>query len=381
MSPSIDHKERAHSHVGASSASRWWYCPGSVRLTKDLPDVSSPFAEEGTRAHELADYCLQTGVTDMMSTDAREHEHWTEEMAEHLQIYLDTVWGYRTPGSILEVERRFHLSMIDEGAFGTNDAMVYIPETGVLTIIDLKYGAGVPVEVENNKQLLYYALGAATSKHNYPLTKVEMVIVQPRCPHPDGPVRKWSIDAGDLLEWAGDLKEAIDRTKEPDAPLVPGSHCRWCKAAGFCEKFAEESMAAAKMDFDEPSEMSPTELADTLEKASHIESWIKSVRAYAYDQAMKGEPPKGFKLVKKRPTRKWIDESGAIKFMRARGFDSNDIMHHKFKSPAQIEKLVAKDDREALADYQEKESSGLTLVSVHDRRAAVTPNAADDFAD
>lgn len=51
----------AHAQLGPSGASRWMACPGSVRLSAGLPDESSPFAEEGTKAHELAEICLKQG--------------------------------------------------------------------------------------------------------------------------------------------------------------------------------------------------------------------------------------------------------------------------------------------------------------------------------
>lgn len=47
-----------HALLSPSSAHRWCNCPGSVALTKDLPNVSSPYAEEGTRAHRLAELAL-----------------------------------------------------------------------------------------------------------------------------------------------------------------------------------------------------------------------------------------------------------------------------------------------------------------------------------
>lgn len=88
--------EIAHAILGASSASRWLNCPGSVRLTKDLPDQSSPYAALGSAAHELCDICLNDG------SDAASHtgEHITAkgeefevdaEMASAVQIYLDYV--------------------------------------------------------------------------------------------------------------------------------------------------------------------------------------------------------------------------------------------------------------------------------------------------
>lgn len=362
------HSNRSHSTIGASSASRWWACPGSVRLAAGVESKSSVYAEEGTKAHELAESLLRAGT-------------W-ETDDEAVQVYLDAVKQAikdAGPDYEFEIENRFALHLIDEDAYGTNDAMIYSPERRHLHILDYKHGAGVPVEAEGNKQLLYYALGAATAKHNRPLETITMTIVQPRCEHPDGYVRSWTVGVDYLLEWAGELKEAVERTKDPNAPLVSGEHCRWCPAKGFCEKYRNDAIEAARMDFSDPSELSPVELADLLEKATLIENWIRDVRAYAYDQAMAGNPPRGMKLVAKRPTRKWVDEKGVGLFMHKRGFENGDIYEFKLKSPAQIEKLLDKQDRDFLDTFVVKESSGLTLVPAHDKRPAVTPDAASDF--
>src|SRR3546814_5131839 len=83
-----------------------------------------------------------------------------EEMVEAVQVFLDTIRRDYKPGDVLVVEQRFDLSSWYPGLFGTCDAVLYRPSTGELRVYDLKYGRGVPVEVERNRQELYYGLGA-----------------------------------------------------------------------------------------------------------------------------------------------------------------------------------------------------------------------------
>ena len=42
--------------LSASSAHRWLACPPSAMLEKELPDETTVYAEEGSVAHEVAEY-------------------------------------------------------------------------------------------------------------------------------------------------------------------------------------------------------------------------------------------------------------------------------------------------------------------------------------
>ncbi|MDU2112484.1 MAG: DUF2800 domain-containing protein, partial [Clostridiales bacterium] len=44
-----------HALLSASSASRWINCPPSARLTENIKEETSVYAEEGSLAHELAE--------------------------------------------------------------------------------------------------------------------------------------------------------------------------------------------------------------------------------------------------------------------------------------------------------------------------------------
>lgn len=45
-----------HAVLSASSAHRWLECPPSAMLEKELPDETTVYAEEGSVAHEVAEY-------------------------------------------------------------------------------------------------------------------------------------------------------------------------------------------------------------------------------------------------------------------------------------------------------------------------------------
>src|SRR3546814_20089413 len=108
---------------------------------------------------------------------------------------------YYNPWDWLVGEPRFYLSSWYPGLFWTCDAVLYRPATGELRVYDLKYGSGVPVEVERNSQELYYGLGTPMAEPGRLVNTVEIVIVQPRAPPRAGPGRRWENTGSATLEW------------------------------------------------------------------------------------------------------------------------------------------------------------------------------------
>ena len=165
-------------------------------------------------------------------------------MADGVQVYVDAVRAELEPGDLLLVEQPFSLDQLRPPGemFGTADAVIYKPKLRRLLVFDLKYGAGVVVEAVGNPQGRYYGLGACMALADRPVSEVEIVIVQPRAPHPAGPIRRETISAFELVEWSADLLEAAERTLDPEAPLVPGAWCRFCPAAGICPALREQAL-------------------------------------------------------------------------------------------------------------------------------------------
>ncbi|WP_158665247.1 DUF2800 domain-containing protein [Ensifer adhaerens] len=296
----------------------------------------------------------------------------------------------------LLVEQRFHLHELHSDLFGTSDAIVWQPSIERLSVIDLKYGAGVPVEVEDNPQLQYYALGALLANKQWKPREVEVVIVQPRCPHPDGPVRAQVLQVVDLLDFAADLVEAVKRTEEASAAclcadsgpleaqwqrmyLHAGDHCRFCPAAAICPAQKNKAQQLAKQAFAPGLPYDAQQLAETLEWLPVLEAWIKNTREFAYAEAEKGHDIPRHKLVEKRATRKWRSESDAAAvIVPIIGADA--AFEHKLMSPAAMEKCLPKDQRKILDDLCVKESSGHTLVHESDKREAIKEDAKSAFA-
>lgn len=388
------HETRAHSKLGASSAHRWGVCPGSIRLSEGQPNESTIYAAEGTAAHEVCDMCL-TNAQDAIEYVGRtitvgEFEFEVDEaMAEAVQVYLDAVREElaKSPDADAQllVEHKFDLSnVILPGMFGTNDAAVYHPSTRRLVVFDYKHGQGYAVEVEENPQLLYYGIGAATSGGRV-VEEVELVVVQPRAPHRHGPVRRWSTDYFGLLDFATTLRVLAEKTMDPNAALVSGSHCKFCPAAGICPQLEKDAIAAARADFaGMPSELPERDLAAILEKADLIEDWISAVRKHAFFTLDSGGEIEGYKLVAKKSNRKWTDENEDVLLSKLEllfGLDVDSVTRRKLLTPAQVEKLLGKEDKKSLAELYHKPDTGVTMARDTDPRPAVsaTRNALEEF--
>ncbi len=194
------HSERKHSKFSASGAERWFNCPGSVELSEGIPDTSSPWAEEGTEAHEMLEQILVASRTvgahrvfyPKFSRNRKFSEKQHYEMithGTHAANFILGMWG-STPGSELKVEERVYLDFIDEEAFGTLDSTL-VEVFGTLDIFDYKYGAGHAVSPIENLQMIFYALAVAY-KYHWNFKRIRIWIIQPRVRGYDGPAF-WEI--------------------------------------------------------------------------------------------------------------------------------------------------------------------------------------------
>lgn len=419
-----------HAKLGASNAERWLNCAGSAALIDSLPaperDRSSDYADEGSAAHALAEHALREGraARDFVGRLVWKPEGLDEyavlplesslrpdgsfevdaEMAEAVQVYLDEIAYHRArlPFADELIEERVYPLPSRPGQFGTADFVAFDPLEGELVVVDYKHGAGVVVEVAHNAQAMFYALGAL--RRFGAADRVTLVIVQPRAPHEDGPVRRWTVDSGYLLEWGEHLEAAAYLAETPDAPLRAGPWCEksFCAAAAICPALRERAYAVAESDFaaaplgdlvplDEPSRADvrlpdpedSDELARAMLLVPLLDFWARQVEGMAqrYLETGGGGPlADQFKLVRKRSTRKWVDEEAVRRTLESkRGVRKADYIEESLRSPAQLEKVPAI-GKKWVAKNCHKPEGGLTIVPVSDRRDAVAPSILTDFA-
>lgn len=405
-----------HSKIGASTCERWWNCPGSVRLVTECPKQKpSVYADEGTVAHLVGEWGLRTGrdaveyvgqkaiqIKDKDGDIKFEFDvpkgatrtgleiEVTDEMAEAVQMYLDTIRfdmeTYDLGVNDIKIEHRFHLTHIDQDAYGTNDCNLPVFLDKVI-VYDYKHGQGVAVDAEENKQLMYYALGAA-ELGDY--DTIEVVIVQPRAIHRDGPIRRWTLSIDDLRAFAEELKDKIAATRLPDADLNAGPWCKksFCPAMATCPAIRGSVGTEAALVFDKPltvlprpETLSPEMLRRILDAMPMAEAWLTSVWAYAEAKANNGEKILGYKLVQGREgNRKWNAEDQVI-LDRVDEMNS-DIIPYKevIKSPAVLEKEMGKKEFQIWLNRLTTRSPGkIIMVPENDPRKECGPEAIEVF--
>lgn len=378
----------AHSKLGASSAKRWMTCPGSNALIKQCPpDEGSVHAEAGTACHWV-------GETSLIATRERQHLDWRhyrgnlcpensvtidDDMIDAARTYHEYTVGI-AGGNLraLEIEKRFDLSWIFPGMFGTSDASVYDPTRKHLDVLDLKYGF-TPVDAFENPQGAFYAIGAAEPYWDEVET-ISFHVVQPRVSKNPS---VWTFSRAELHQWAQRFRAAAEATLEPDAPRTADEEgCRWCPAKMVCpEHKARTAKAAAdvKAVRELPvAGMTPQALADELALVREAEVWVKTrlmaLETYATMQAnVQGVVIPGHKLVAKRSIRAWRDADEAVEFLRLCGVPEDEIYESQLRSPAKLEKII---DSNVVKEYTVKPDNGVQLVAMTDSRPAVASSNA-----
>lgn len=338
-----------HALLGASSAARWIACPPSARATEHLPGETSKYAEEGTRAHELCEKALryklakwEAGIPFDLLSDWAQQSMPTEMFNAVCRYtsFIHELWvGFPCrPGVFIEQE--VDVSQWVPGGFGTCDCLLI--GDGILHIIDLKYGQGVPVNPEHNPQLMYYALGAyALFDGIDEVDTVRLSIVQPRMQEEP---QTWELPLADLLTWAREvLQPAAELAWKGEGVYHPGGHCRFCKAYPSCRAWQKQYGPLAGFEpYPEPATLSDKELGEWLQKLEGLASYAKDLEEYAQQALLDGRSLPGWKLVQGRSTRKWTDQDAAFRQMEHDGIDEAMLYTRTPISLTAAEKMIGK---------------------------------------
>lgn len=375
-----------HARLSASAAHRWLHCAGSLGDSQP-----SQYTADGTFAHHIAaELLLHGGSTTDWLGNVTIIDGFTvtcdQEMIDAVMLYLDTITEDAQEGDKTWVEMPLlnALQKVDKDMGGTADFVRYRPSIKHLRVFDYKFGSGTYVEVDDNTQMKVYALGAMLET-NALIHNVTITIVQPRFESAK-PVRDYTFKAVDILEFVADLKIAADKTRLPNPELVAGPQCKaFCPNARTCPELERMHHAIVAADFTSVSVYDPAKLAAALVAIPLVKERIKAIEEFGYAEAIRGAVIPGFKLVDKRPTRKWINDADVKQWATMFGVDP--YAPAELLSPAQLEKKLEatapkgkkKDAGRVIEPLVQKISSGLALVPISDDRVPAKLITIDDF--
>ena len=413
--------ETGHALLGPSSAKRWLSCTPSARMSENIPDTPSPYAEEGTAAHTLAEIRLNfvLGRTPKDEYVARVKQA-KQDFAEHVSEWTRAEWeaidqyveycveqverlggNFLTGGDALwEAEKVVSFDEYVPEGQGTSDFVIVAPKLGVIKAIDLKFGKGVAVDARDNPQAKLYALGAVL-EHDPTLLglfhTVQWAIVQPRISY----TGEDETSLGALIDWAEQyVKPRAELAWAGEGEFAPSDDaCRFCRAAPVCVARFEKNSAMAKEEFgivigedDKMTEtkpatsLTPEQIGEVLPKLDAFIAWAKSVQDRALVMARdEGVQIPGYKLVRGRSNRAWdssvedFDQQILGRLVKA-GFDEGalktDPVPPMLKSVAQVEKVTGKGKFvELVGDFVVKPLGTPALVPESDPREPMVESA------
>ena len=332
-----NHKDRAHALLSASSAHRWLECPPSAVANEAYPNQDTVFTNEGTLAHEVAEFMARNGY---YSKDNAK-EGVTVEMVSCAKEYSDYIEEQKKSNdAIVLLEQRVDFSPWVPDGFGTCDCIIIQDDT--LSIIDYKYGQGVAVSATDNPQMKLYALGAM---NDYGIAldvkKIELHIFQPRLNN----ISTDHLTVEELMEWADKtVKPIAQNAVQGKGKYNPGEHCRFCQHGGKCRaltKMCTEYLDTHGLRVALPV-LAPHEVADVLRMEPMISLWLKKVKDQALSTLMDGGEVPGYKVVAGRGSRSWADDLEVTNVLKASGYKYEDITRTTLLSVAQLESAIGK---------------------------------------
>jgi len=243
-------------------------------------------------------------------------------------------------------------------------------DIGDVFIPDWKFGLGAMISPENSHQGRFYGMAARKNscvdeffdgaKH------LHVVIIQPNTRGEDT-LKVWSTNIAAVDEYEVLHSDAVAKAKGPNPTLCAGSWCKYCPAASICP---EKSGAARWALQFKPEDLA--QLSNSMGLIKELSDWIKAVESSVIGQLEVGAEVKGWKLVAKRATNKWIDEAKVLTRLRRKMGGKKHMVIEKLLTPAQMLKAAKKLDVEIDIELlTHKISSGSTLAAADDKRPAV----------
>jgi hypothetical protein len=310
------------------------------------------------------------------------------DRAERVQFALDFILS--RGGRVLSERKVDPAPLIGiNGLGGTAD--ITILGDDYIEVWDYKDGVSI-VDAET-PQLEQYGFGVLAGLNDFSQYKrITLGIIQPklRSKGMDGYVSiTKTID--EFLAGLPQIALDAQATQDPNAPLISGDHCHYCKHKVNCTVL---NGVVAEVFPDLTTVITPTDkIRMVIERKALILDLIESAEKEALRLAEIGQPIAGLKVVRGRGSRDWaVPEDQVLAFLKKAGVPSDDCYSRKVVSPTQAEKLkwTKRDGSEHVlsdkhktqmqTEFIKKSEGSLTVVPAADKRQAVELGVASMFA-
>jgi hypothetical protein len=356
-----------HARLAPSAAYRWATggCAAAPSIAALYPEKEeSDASREGTAAHHaLAEMLLKRPVA---SGDVAPNGVTIDQ--DMIENALDVV--HRLNGRYVRVEEKVTITTVHKDCWGTPDMVHLDIQTRELTVYDYKYGHRY-VDVFQNPQLMLYAIGVLECNDitDWSSWTIKLVIIQPRCYHPEGTWREWSLSGTELDQWANKFYEAAIFTTMDEPKAKTGEHCRNCPGLLHCQAALRSGMSAIDVAFSaRPIELTPQQVGILLHWLREAQSNIKMLVDATEEEALRllreGTDIPLFRADYSRGRERWTKPAAEV-------FAIGDLLGVDLRkpqepiTPAQARKSGL--DTTVVAGYSEKPQGSLTLIPVTEK--------------
>lgn len=398
----VNHADRDHAILSPSSMKTASICIGGIYMSKDIEEVPSPYAEEGTKAHEIAEY--HVGRQFKLKTPAIRVKDYDADMALYGKAYADYLQDtlneiledYPPPVTVTHyVENRVGFSDL---IWGTPDyyCIIEIPllEEVIMFFSDYKYGMGVKVDAEDNEQIKTYCACVAKDYYEKTGKKVQTFhtsIYQPRVDE-DNPASYYLYTFDEIVSWGREIKRLEKhyksiKTDEDALDLLSAEgldHCRFCKFKTMCPEFKKETeskslvvLTDAEPLIPDPTTLTTEQLVNIFKVKKPMETYLSDVEHLLLQRGLKGEDIGDLKVVEGQTRRSWIkDEKLVHDVLKANG--CKRAYRKSLITLGEAEKQI-KNGKEVLAEVTTMSIAKKQLTTKDDKRPEILGTKALDL--
>lgn len=232
-------KKEDHNPNSPSQLKTRYLCPGSVNLInktkfQDRETDAGPAAARGTFLHDVC----EAVVGGKKSIDDFEYAEPGDKTAALwcIQQVLKVKLEYSNVSVVLEQQVNLDALGIPSGEKGNRvDVFLVCPDAGIIVILDYKFGVTWADRPRYNWQFKAYAWGVW---NKFGGKAVRCVKLQPELEEKER-FTEHTFTADDMETIGNDIKTIVERTKDPNAPLVRDDkeQCFFCKVMQTCPLF------------------------------------------------------------------------------------------------------------------------------------------------